>query len=160
MHCDRDFQGNFRGATAMADKTPLPQTPKRDVDMERPGRARENSQGGSPAKSRRAEGEGHITADLMRSLLAEQHASLLQAQKQAVKDGMEEAVRQFETRQEERFQQVDLRAQEQHNRMEKMEKGWEDLLKRLHALEAGSTTAPSSSGGSVGESNRTGTGTR
>ena len=135
----------------MADNTPLPPTPKGDVDMDKPHRVRGSSQGGSPPKSRRSDGDSQVTVDLIRTLLAEQHSALLQAQKQAVKDGVHEAVKELEARQEERFQQVDARAQEHSTRMETMEKTFQDFQTRLHKLEQGSTAAPSSSAGSTAD---------
>ena len=113
----------------------------------KPARGRDEPQGGSPPKTRRAEQEG-VTADMLRALLADQQRAILEAQTQTIRATVEEAMSTFEKRQEQRFASVE-KAQVAHNtRMEKMEQGMADL-------EAGSTAAPSSDGTADGRNRNT-----
>ena len=83
-----------------------------DDEMVGNGRCRdrvETPPGGSPPKVRRAEGDqgSAVSPELLRTLLAEQQAAILTAQRTAIKDAVDEAMQKAEARQHAKLAKVE-----------------------------------------------------
>ena len=102
----------------------------------------DREEGASPPKSRKAEtGSGAVSESLLRSLLAETTATILQNHTEQIQS----AAAQLERKNESRFQKVEKKLDDQGIRQDIRDQALRDLQSRLTRVEEGSTVAPSSS---------------
>ena len=136
---------------AKADDTPIPSLDENMIEERRSARDRENMHhDGSPPKVRKAASEKTegVSVDLLKTLLAEQQTAILAAQRAAIRDGVGEAIRQLEERQDAKIAKVEARSMEQDTRLSEMALSLDLLQKKVQNLESGSTRASSAAGSS------------
>ena len=81
-----------------------------DMDNPKPTRTREDTPGGRKAEP---DGSDVLIVDMMRTLLADQHAAILDAQQKTVTASVQEAIHNLEKSQERRFDAIDKTTSDQ-----------------------------------------------